>query len=175
MGVIPLLPSLYDEPFSDSSQIPTYLVAKLARQHVTVALSGDGGDEFFAGYDRYFLADRLWRGFGWLPRGVRRGLARILSGVPRLVGDSPQKLAGVLPALVHAVLHERPMAPLAALALYIRSHWLRMPPRLLLPHLARKAVQRLRTRLGVAEPGAPAAAVEVATPAEPPRPPPGQP
>lgn len=87
----------------------------------------------------------------------------------------PPQLAGVLPALVHAVLHERPMAPLAALALYIRSHWLRMPPRLLLPHLARKAVQRLRTRLGVAAPGAPAAAVEVATPAEPPRPPPGQP
>jgi len=118
MGVIPLLPSLYDEPFSDSSQIPTYLVAKLARQHVTVALSGDGGDEFFAGYDRYFLADRLWRGFGWLPRGVRRGLARILSGVPRLGGDSPQKLAGVLPAASREALYH-----------YLNSYW-RSPERL---------------------------------------------
>jgi len=82
LGVIPALPALYDEPFSDSSQIPTFLVSKLTRNFVTVSLSGDAGDELFAGYNRYFWARDIWRCTGWLPAGLRVLLEKGLMSVP---------------------------------------------------------------------------------------------
>ena len=81
MGVIPKLPSLYDEPFSDPSQVPTFLVSQLAKNHVTVSLSGDGGDELFAGYKRYFLASSIWQKIGWIPQTVRHSTAKALTSV----------------------------------------------------------------------------------------------
>jgi asparagine synthase (glutamine-hydrolysing) len=87
LDVIPLLPSLYDEPFSDSSQIPTFLVSGMAKRHVTVSLSGDGGDELFGGYNRYFWGQQLWDRVGRLPRSVRSGAARALGAVPPRAWD----------------------------------------------------------------------------------------
>jgi asparagine synthase (glutamine-hydrolysing) len=116
MEVIPRLPAVYDEPFGDSSQVPTMLVSGLARGCVTVSLSGDGGDELFGGYNRHRLISSVWGRVGRLPRGARRAasgalslvpaemLNRSLSRFPRLSrgeagqrpGDKLQKLAAAL-------------------------------------------------------------------------------
>ena len=76
LAVVPTLPAMFDEPFADASQVPTALVARLARQGVTVALSGDGGDELFFGYTRYQRAMRNWRMLGMVPAPLRSWMAR---------------------------------------------------------------------------------------------------
>jgi asparagine synthase (glutamine-hydrolysing) len=81
LDVIPSLPGLYCEPFSDSSQIPTFLLSKMARQHVTVALSGDGGDELFCGYDRYLLTSKLSKNLQPIPLGLRKFGAGLMTGI----------------------------------------------------------------------------------------------
>jgi len=128
LAVIPELPSLYDEPFADSSQIPTTLVSRLARRFVTVSLSGDGGDEIFGGYLRYPLARQLWDRIRWLPQPVREGLSSMLasrtlghlasavapkarffdqSGRPGPLADKLEKLADVISAQGREELYRR--------------------------------------------------------------------
>lgn len=117
MAVIPRLPILYDEPFSDSSQIPNFLVSQLARQQVTVSLSGDAGDELFGGYNRYILTRAIWKKIGWIPIIGRQAVANAITKIspsrwdqlyalisdvipkgkrPTRVGDNTHKLAEIL-------------------------------------------------------------------------------
>lgn len=86
-AVIPHLPALFDEPFSDSSQIPTFLISELARRHVTVSLSGDGGDELFGGYNRYTWVQKIWNAMGWLPAPLRSFGSATLDRLPPAAWD----------------------------------------------------------------------------------------
>jgi asparagine synthase (glutamine-hydrolysing) len=134
MAVIPRLPEIYDEPFGDSSQIVTFLVAQMARHYVTVGLSGDGGDEVFGGYNRHVWNGRIWNSIKWAPRSARMAAARAIrqispnkwqtlfrslspvlprSLIHRQFGYKLHKLAGVLPA-------SNPQAMYFTLS----SHWL---------------------------------------------------
>lgn len=81
LDVIPKLPKLYSEPFADSSQIPTFLVSQLARQHVTVSLSGDADDELFAGYNRYIQTHNQWNKLSYLPLPLRKTLSKSIYGI----------------------------------------------------------------------------------------------
>ena len=128
LDVVPELPRMFDEPFADSSQIPTYLVSRLARQHVTVSLSGDGGDELFGGYNRHFWGPSIWSAMRRVPRTARSGVGRALQALRpgawdrvagavggvgvRLPGQQVHKLAGVLDARDATDLYRR-----------LCSHW----------------------------------------------------
>ncbi|UCE31577.1 MAG: asparagine synthase (glutamine-hydrolyzing), partial [Burkholderiales bacterium] len=98
LAVIPQLPAIYSEPFSDASQVPTFLVSKLARQHVTVSLSGDAGDELFGGYKRYFDTPRIWGRFAGIPAPLRRAIAASIRAVgPARWGALHRALRWALP------------------------------------------------------------------------------
>ncbi len=133
LDVVPLISEMYDEPFSDVSQIPTYLVSRLARSHVTVSLSGDGGDELFGGYQRYFRTVAIWKWLERVPSPVRRAVSHLIQStsphaidlayelvrplVPQktrfsAVGDKAHKLASMLDS----------QSP-AAIYLHALSHW----------------------------------------------------
>lgn len=111
LALVPTLAGVWDEPFADASQIPTLLLARLTRQHVTVALSGDGGDELFGGYNRHLAAARLWpRVSGW-PLVLRRPLAATLAAVPArtwdAVGSGLNRLrTGTTPSALGEKLHK---------------------------------------------------------------------
>lgn len=100
LDVIPRLPEIYDEPFADSSQIPTHLVAQLARRHVTVALSGDAGDELFGGYNRHVWGGALHAHFAALPAPLRRAAGALLGAI------APEPAGTILNAL-HPILPQR--------------------------------------------------------------------
>lgn len=115
LALIPSLPEIYDEPFADSSQIPTHFVCRAAREKVTVALSGDGADELFGGYNRYFSAPRVWNKVAWLPYSARQSLGAAMAMMPlpawdavgaslgrEQFGDRAHKFAGKLAALKEA-------------------------------------------------------------------------
>jgi asparagine synthase (glutamine-hydrolysing) len=87
LDVIPRMADLYDEPFADVSAIPTFLVSEMTRGHVTVALSGDGGDELFAGYNRYLWADKIWRGLGPIPQPLRALIGAGIGALPMPLWD----------------------------------------------------------------------------------------
>lgn len=118
LAVIPRLPALYDEPFSDASQIPTLLVSELTRRHVTVALSGDGGDELFGGYTRYLRMRDLSRAMAPIPSTVRRQIGRAIDSVPARWGSGTKvvRKARTLAEILHYETEEQ-------LYLGLVSHW----------------------------------------------------
>jgi asparagine synthase (glutamine-hydrolysing) len=141
LAVIPRLPVLYDEPFADTSQIPTFLVSELTRRHVTVSLSGDAGDELFGGYRRLRLGPAIWRGIEWLPLPVRRRLASLLTPPATtgngqrapLLGRLTRRLTGKRNLLerLRQVAEILPLESPVALYHYMMSYW--KDPTVLMP------------------------------------------
>ncbi|NUM87689.1 MAG: asparagine synthase (glutamine-hydrolyzing) [Bdellovibrionales bacterium] len=92
LDLVPRIPEIWDEPFADSSQIPTALLARLTRRHVTVALSGDGGDEVFAGYNRHVAAPRVWGRMSGVPLPLRAGISALMDAMPDFLAGAALSL-----------------------------------------------------------------------------------
>ncbi len=127
LAVIPELIEIYDEPFADISAIPTLMVSRFARRDVTVALSGDGGDEMLGGYNRYTAGPALWRRLGWMPWPVRATLAKLIDAVPapywqRYLPNKPEA-ARAMHKLAGAMRQKNP----AGMYDYLCSHWQDVP------------------------------------------------
>lgn len=121
LNLIPRLPDVYDEPFGDVSGIPTYLVSQFARHDVTVALSGDGGDEMLGGYTRHLAGPKIWDRIGWAPAPLRKVLARAMTAIPPerwdrlkpgkpLFGSGIHKAASVMALSSQEKMYERLLA-----------------------------------------------------------------
>lgn len=123
MAVIPLLPSMYDEPFADSSQIPTHLVSALARQHVTVSLSGDGGDELFGGYYRYFLGQKAFRFLSRIPRPLRWVTGRAITAIPKPAWDRALRRQNRAGERIHKLARIMRTTDEDAMYFELVSHW----------------------------------------------------
>jgi asparagine synthase (glutamine-hydrolysing) len=133
MALIPSLPAIYDEPFADSSQIPTFLLSRMARRHVTVGLSGDGGDEVFCGYTRHVWSHRVWKSISAMPRPFRRASAAVLSSVSSDGWDSffqvfrpfvPSAMKHRLPGQkLHKLARLLVLSDLASVFTTLASHW----------------------------------------------------
>jgi len=129
ISIIPSLPEVYDEPFADSSQIPTILISKMTKPHVSVALSGDGGDELFAGYPRYQITAKLWSKIEKLPLAVRQGMTYPLRSLSSKGWDN---VCAVLPEAVRSKINGRRIyrmsellasESLAQMYIGLMSHW----------------------------------------------------
>src|SRR5208283_3123457 len=133
LAAIPLLPTIYDEPFADSSQIPTLLLSRMARQYVTVALSGDGGDELFGGYNRHVWSAGIWKALGWLPNTARREVGAMINRVSPESWDSffrvfesvlPKQAKHRIPGYkMHKLASILPLTDLESTYLELVSHW----------------------------------------------------
>ncbi|WP_416665957.1 asparagine synthase (glutamine-hydrolyzing) [Egbenema bharatensis] len=133
LDVIPKLPTLYDEPFADASQIPTFLVSQLVRQYVTVCLSGDGGDELFGGYNRHVWARNIWQKMGWMPFPLRKLAGQMLTArSPQAWNDGFEQFRPFLPQVLKQPLAGNKLHKLAeiltvpnakAMHLQLVSHW----------------------------------------------------
>lgn len=169
LAVVPMLPDIYDEPFADISQLPTFLVSQLARKQVTVSLSGDGGDELFGGYNRYQFVSNYWQQLSKVPSILRRGAALGISALSAQTWDSvfgalgpvlPQRLNPALPGQkMHKVASVLASSSLYELQQRLVSQW--SEPDLVMPAQSRASRASLLPPMAEVA-GAPAPAQQMA-------------